>query len=80
MIWEKYKETFDKGHRYFFTTVPCPGCQSQEELILQGSDVLRHRQGALMQEAFPYISADDRERLMSGYCGSCFDDLWKEEE
>jgi hypothetical protein len=30
-----------------------------------------------VQECFPYLSADERELMISGMCGSCFDNLMK---
>jgi hypothetical protein len=32
--------------------------------------------GALVQRAFPNMSADDRELLISGTCGVCWDDMF----
>lgn len=31
-----------------------------------------------VQTAFPYLSADERELLVSGICGTCFDDMCNE--
>ena len=36
--------------------------------------------GALIQTAMPYLSADEREVLISGMCGPCFDNLFGGEE
>lgn len=30
-----------------------------------------------VQECFPYLSADERELMISGMCGTCFDNLMK---
>jgi hypothetical protein len=35
--------------------------------------------GQLIQRCFPDMDADRRELLISGLCGTCFDDLFKEE-
>lgn len=32
--------------------------------------------GAFVQTAFPNMSADNRELLISGTCGTCWDDLF----
>lgn len=37
------------------------------------------RNGELIQKAMPEVSADDREFLISGICGGCFDLMWQEE-
>lgn len=36
--------------------------------------------GAHIQDAFPELSLDDRELLISGICGKCFDDIFAEDE
>ncbi len=33
--------------------------------------------GTYIQDAAPYLSVDDRELLISGICGSCFDVLYE---
>ena len=39
-------------------------------------DVANSENGALIQDAMPYLSADDRELLISGTCGACFDKMF----
>lgn len=34
--------------------------------------------GTLIQNAFPEMSIDDREFMVSHICGSCFDKMFKE--
>jgi hypothetical protein len=36
--------------------------------------------GELIQRAMPDVSEDERELLISGVCGQCFDELFKEAE
>jgi hypothetical protein len=36
--------------------------------------------GVLIQEAFPYLSNTQREMLMTGYCGPCWDREMKDLE
>lgn len=36
--------------------------------------------GAHIQDAFPELSVDDRELLISGICGKCFDDIFAADE
>lgn len=46
---------------------------TQEELNLwQG--------GMLIQNAMPNVSVDERELLISGVCGTCFDEMFDEAE
>lgn len=39
-----------------------------------------HSGGALIQRCLPMLSADDRERLISGTCPKCWDILFGDEE
>lgn len=36
--------------------------------------------GKLAQDAFPYLSADEREMLISGICPTCWDNMFPPEE
>ena len=74
-----YHETFDnKIHKYIFSG-RC-NCGEQQEITVNGPDLFKFRQGALIQEAFPYLSADAREFLISGVCGKCWDKMFPEED
>lgn len=37
------------------------------------------QKGAHVQDAFPDMSIDNRELLISGMCGKCFDELFDED-
>lgn len=56
---------------------PCPGCQRIIEIKVRESDLTTWKNGALIQHAFPYLSAEQRESLISGYCDPCWDSLCK---
>ena len=43
-------------------------------------DMGRWQNGSLIQDAMPYLSADERELLISGTCGTCFDKMFGSEE
>lgn len=36
--------------------------------------------GKHAQDAFPYLSAEEREMLISGVCGACWNNLFADEE
>ena len=36
--------------------------------------------GKLIQLAFPYLSAGERELIISGICDTCFTDMFKDDE
>jgi len=56
-------------------------CHKSIELPVSNAKVKAWCEGkALIQNALPQLNADQRELLISGICGSCFDALFKEEE
>ena len=59
-------------------TVTCKKCKSSISIPLKLEDVEKYREGALIQDAFPYLDENQRELLMSGICGTCFDKMFSE--
>lgn len=57
-----------------FVTV-CPMCRAEKKITVYDLDAHKYACGAHMQDAFPQLSDDDREALISGYCTKCWDDL-----
>lgn len=55
----------------------CPGCEKQLTVVVEAHDLLAWRNGEKIQRAFPYLSADEREILLSGYCPECWDRVTK---
>jgi hypothetical protein len=47
---------------------------------IKAEDLFKYNQGELIQKCFPYLSADDREFIMSGLAPEAFDALTKEDE
>jgi hypothetical protein len=58
----------------------CPECGSVKQLTLNSNAFEAWTEGAHVQDCFPKLSEDDRERLISGYCGACWKKIWGEEE
>lgn len=59
----------------------CPICQSLRTLTVSREGYHRWKfEGELIQRAFPELSEDDREALISGTCSKCWESLFKEEE
>ncbi len=54
--------------------------QPSEVKGLDAKGITRWQAGAFVQEAFPGLSADDREILVSGTHGDCYDLAFPEEE
>lgn len=52
----------------------CPICGHANEIAVNEEDYFDWSfDGALVQDAFPYLSADEREMLVSGICPTCWE-------
>ena len=51
----------------------CPFCGRGNEVEVNETDYWDWDDGMLVQDAFPYLSADEREMLISGICPSCWE-------
>lgn len=58
----------------------CPDCGGVEIFEVAETDLFLWESGGLIQNCFPYLTKDQRERLISGYCTPCWDKLWAEPE
>ena len=56
--------------------VGCIKCAEAQHITVGNADLDSWENGALIQDAMPYLSADDREILISGICGECFDKIY----
>jgi len=54
----------------------CRSCNDRINIIVNELDYERFQSGQSVQKCFPYLSADDREFLISETCGECFDKLF----
>lgn len=55
----------------------CPMCGEKHEVWVNQLDYSRwERNGVLIQDAFPYLTADEREIIKTGICGRCWDELF----
>jgi hypothetical protein len=55
-------------------------CGTAWQLILDIESYRRWRAGTMVQDAFPLLSSDERELLLSGTCSTCWDNLMGEED
>ena len=58
----------------------CRSCGESISLMVNGQDVVDWQGGKYIQDAMPYLSADERELLISGTCGPCFDKMFGDSE
>lgn len=52
-------------------TCTCPMCGTEHFVVVDFDDLLLWRNGELVQKAFPYLSATEREQLISELCPEC---------
>ena len=58
-------------------TTICPICGKEQLIEVQFEDWMRYQEeDILVQEAFPYLDADEREALMTGICPVCWDEMF----
>jgi len=60
--------------------VPCRLCQETTDLKVNFQGFVNWKSGELIQDALPELSCDERELLISGTCGTCFDELFPSED
>lgn len=58
----------------------CPECRQTTRHELDTVAFRRWQGGEFVQNAFPTMSVDKREQLVSGMCGGCWDALFAEED
>jgi len=56
----------------------CPLCQTIKDVSVKPGDLFKYRQGAHVQDAFPYLSQVEREALLTGFCDPCWNNTFKE--
>jgi hypothetical protein len=60
-----------------FARIQCRTCLKVFEIPVDPKAFVAWRRGKLAQDAFPEITADIRELLVSGTCGPCMDKMYK---
>ena len=58
------------------TVVNCIQCHQPQHIEARTADLDAWIGGELIQVAMPYLTADEREILISGVCGTCFDNMF----
>lgn len=59
----------------------CPFCDKNHMVKVNDSDLVKYKFGnVLIQEAFPYLTADEREIIKTGICPTCWKDMFPPEE
>lgn len=78
MIEPTWTENYVTGS---YTATQICACGQETRATVAGAELFRFRQGAHVQDAFPHLTADQREALfISGICGTCWDNLFGDED
>ena len=56
----------------------CPQCRKIHIVEVKSKDYYEYKLGKHIQEAFSYLSTDEREMLLTGLCKECWDKLFEE--
>jgi hypothetical protein len=73
----RYREIYEPNHVYVYTG-PCVCTGKDYTVQVPAQGLYRYRQGAKIQVAFPDLSADDREFLMSGLSPEGYEQAWSD--
>ena len=60
--------------------VDCRICGEAYSVLAHEIDVCHWQDGVLIQEAMPYLTASERELLISGTCDNCLTEMFGTEE
>lgn len=64
-------------NRNDYVTVVCVHCGDMYTMFYNREDMVDWLSGSLpIQDAMPYLTANERELLLSGTCGHCFDEMF----
>ena len=58
----------------------CWNCNTEHLIFVDREAYENWQNGELIQDALFMLSADEREMLMSGTCGECFDKLFPDQD
>ena len=58
----------------------CWHCKQTFSFTVNLKDLQAWHRGELAQDCFPYLSAGDRELLISNTCDTCFDEVFPEDD
>lgn len=66
-------EVFDERVRI---TVRCPSCAQQNPVVVPKESWERFQSGVFVQRAFPDLPPEEREMLLSGFCPTCWNEMF----
>lgn len=72
-------EQYKPEHTYTFTG-PCVVTGKNQSVTVKATDLNKYRQGGYVQDCFPYLSAGEREFLISGTSQEGWEILFPQDE
>ena len=69
-----------ENKREYIVMTLCPFCGEMHEVPVNEDDYWDWQDGTSVQDAFPYLTADEREMLISGICPKCWDKTFGDDE
>lgn len=57
----------------------CPKCKVMQQVTVSEIAYKAWQGGQFVQDAFPNLTANEREVLMTGICPKCWDEMFKED-
>lgn len=68
-----------KNDKSVCINIICKECGDHHKVEVSFEDLVeKYLKGALVQEAFPYLTASERELIISDTCGMCYDKRYKQ--
>ena len=61
-------------------SVACRWCRKEVQITANETDICHWQDGVYIQDALPYLSAAERELLISGTCDACWHKMFPEPE
>ena len=58
----------------------CCFCGKKHSVRVNETDYLKYEGGALVQNAFPYLTATEREQIVSGMCPTCQKNIFGDDD
>ena len=56
--------------------IRCTECKTIHIIHTEQADYIKWKQGEYISQALPYLSMGQREMLISGICGECYDRIY----
>jgi len=60
--------------------IMCVLCGNFHSVMVKKEDYVKYLEGELVQKAFPYLNATQREQIISGLCPKCQEDMFGSEK